>query len=303
MNPLPTVVGLGEILWDLLPSGRQLGGAPANFAYWSHVLGSRAVVASRVGDDELGREICHFLLARGLTNQFLQTDSAHPTGTVRVQVDSSGQPRFEFTDAVAWDSLESSPSWRTLAESANAVCFGSLAQRSAVSRETIQKFLDYTHPDALRIFDVNLRQSFYSEEIIVKSAQRANVIKLNHEEMPVIRELLEIKAENSFSFCTQMSVKFGLRLICLTRGTNGSLLSDGKHTHEHPGFQVVVQDTVGSGDAFTAALVHAYLCGRSLPEMNDAANRLGAWVASCQGAMPAMPVEGLEKNLARLQLH
>lgn len=302
MNPLPTVVGLGEILWDLLPSGRQLGGAPANFAYWSHVLGSRAVVASRVGDDELGKEIRHLLLSRGVTDQFVQTDAAHPTGTVRVQIDAGGQPRFDITGEVAWDFLEFSAPWKALSQAADAVCFGSLAQRSPTSRETIERFLDSTRADALRIFDVNLRQSFYAAEIIAKSAAHANVLKLNHEEAPRIAALLGIEAEDSFSFCSQMAQTFGLHLICVTRGANGSLLSDGIHAHEHPGFRIAVQDTVGSGDAFTAALVHAYLCGRSLAEMNDAANRLGAWVASCPGAMPPVAAEGLESALAGLQM-
>jgi fructokinase len=176
-----------------------------------------------------------------------------------------------------------------------------LAQRSPVSRKTIEQFLDFTRPDAVRIFDVNLRQAFYSAELVSDSVQRANMMKLNDEEVPIIAGLLGIEAGDSTSFCLRMAEKFGLLLICVTRGANGSLISDGKHAHEHPGFQITVQDTVGSGDAFTAALVHAYLSGQALPEMNDAANRLGAWVASCKGAMPMIPAAGLKKTLASLQ--
>jgi fructokinase len=276
MNPLPTVVGLGEMLWDLLPSGRQLGGAPANFAYWSHVLGSRAAVASRVADDELGAEARRLLLSRGITDQFVQSDPAHPTGTARVQLDSAGQPQFEIVDQVAWDFLEWSDPWKALAQSADAVCFGSLAQRSAESRETTHRFLDHTRGDAFRIFDVNLRRPFYSAEIIAQSAQRANIVKLNHEELPMLAALLGIEAEGSFSFCSRMVERFALRLICVTRGANGSLLSDGTHTHEHPGFRVAVQDTVGSGDAFTAALIHSSLAGCSLARCGSLSMRRAA---------------------------
>ena len=302
MNHMPTVVGLGEVLWDLLPSGRQLGGAPANFAYWSHALGNRAIVASRVGDDEPGREVRHSLLSRGITDQYLQADGANPTGTVKVELDVAGQPNFDIVFPVAWDFLEFTPAWKLLAQAADAVCFGSLAQRSADSRATILQFLESTRREALRIFDVNLRQSFYSDEIIRESCMHANVVKLNHDELPGIRELLGMQANDSFGFCEEMAGEFDLQLICVTRGANGSLLSNGKSAHEHPGYQVHVKDTVGSGDAFTAALVSEYLRGRSLAEMNDTANRLGAWVASNAGAMPLLPAQGIQKSLAELHL-
>jgi len=187
MDHLPTVVGLGEILWDLLPSGRQLGGAPANFAYCSHLLGERAVVASCIGADDLGTQVRESLLGKGLTDQFLQTDPSHATGTVNVHLNADGQPRFEITEPVAWDFLEWTPTWQALAESADAVCFGSLAQRSQQSGRTILQFVDATRREALRIFDVNLRQAYYSADIIRESAARANVVKLNDEELPRVR--------------------------------------------------------------------------------------------------------------------
>ncbi len=302
MKHLPTVVGLGEILWDLLPSGRQLGGAPANFAYCAHLLGDRAVVASRVGEDEPGTEIRGSLLAAGITDQFLQVDPVHPTGTVKVHLDAEGQPTFQIIHPVAWDFMEWTDTWTALAHSADAVCFGSLAQRTAESRRTILNFLDATSREALRIFDVNLRQNFYSAEIIKESAKRANVLKLNHDELSRIGESLAVNANEGFSFCEEVLRKFDLQLICITRGANGSLLCDPKNAHEHPGFHIQVKDTVGAGDAFTAALVHGHLRGHSLAEMNDSANRLGAWVASYAGAMPSLPESGLEQALARLQM-
>jgi fructokinase len=293
----PTVIGLGEILWDLLPSGRQLGGAPANFAYCSHLLGDRGIVASRIGRDQLGEDICESLTRAGIGDKFLQSDDLRATGTVLVQVDSAGQPKFEITDPAAWDFLEWTDDWHALARSADAVCFGSLAQRSAKSRSTILDFLAATRSDTLRIFDVNLRQSFYSTEIICESLKRANTVKLNHEEVPRVRELLTMNAAGDVPFCRNLMARFELKLVCITRGANGSLLCDRHGVHEHPGFRVKVKDTIGAGDAFTAALVHEYLRERGLAEMNEAANRMGAWVASHSGAMPQGPTPGLERAL------
>ncbi len=277
MEHLPTVVGLGELLWDLLPSGPQLGGAPANFAYCAHLLGNRAVVASRVGSDELGREARASLLRSGITDQFLQTDPEHSTGTVGVQLDSAGQPKFEI-----------------------AVCFGSLAQRTETSRHAILGFLDATRAEALRVFDVNLRRSFYAAEIVRESLRRANVVKLNHEEVPRVGALLTIDSADPFAFCRELLEKFDLQLVCITRGANGSLLYDRNSADEHPGFSVPIKDTIGAGDAFTAALVHGLLRGSPLAEMNDLANRVGAWVASCSGAMPLPPEAGLATALAKI---
>jgi fructokinase len=297
MNEPPVVVGLGEILWDHLPSGRQLGGAPANFAYCSHLLGNRGVVASRVGSDELGKDIRQQLRRAGLADDFVQSDHLHPTGTVNVEIDRAGQPKFEITYPAAWDFLEWNQKLQELAESAEAICFGSLAQRSQESGGTILKFISATGEDAVRVFDVNLRQSFYSAEIIESSMRYAAVVKLNDQELPTIARLLGLPVDD---FAESALTKFKLRLICVTRGDNGSLLVDRIGTHEHPGFRVQVKDAVGAGDAFTAGLVHELLRGSSISRMNDTANRMGAWVASCSGAMPARPQEGLSVALARL---
>jgi fructokinase len=301
MDHLPTVVGLGEILWDILPSGPQLGGAPTNFAYCSHLLGNRAVVASRLGPDDLGREARALLLSSGITDQFLQTDPDHSTGTVNVKLDSTGQPSFEIAKNSAWDFLAWTDDWRSLAQSADAVCFGTLAQRSTQSHQTILNFLDATRPEALRIFDVNLRQNFYSEEIIRESLKRANVVKLNHEEVPRVAELMAVASTEPNDFSLALLQEFNLQLVCVTLGANGSLLCDRSGAEMHPGFRVQIKDTVGAGDAFTAGLVHQLLGGAALPAMNDLANRMGAWVASCSGAMPPAPSEGLPRTLAQFQ--
>lgn len=282
-----TVVGLGELLWDMFPQGKQLGGAPANFAYMTALLGDRGIVASRLGDDHLGKEAVWHLKSSGLDTSHIQIDSAHPTGSVQVQIDSKGQAEYNFRADVAWDHLEWTEQWQELALSADAVCFGSLAQRSEVSRATTLKFLQSVKAAAVRVFDVNLRQSFYSAEVLRVGLLHANIIKVNHEELPRIVEFFGGKFRGEKEAACWLAEEFGVKLVCVTRGHKGSLLvCDGKKD-EHPGFTVKVADTVGAGDAFTAALVHHWLRRTPLEEMNLAANRLGAWVASQEGAMPA----------------
>ena len=302
MSDAPTVVGIGEILWDLLPSGRQLGGAPANFAYCSHLLGNRAIIASRVGDDNLGQEIRESLVRAGMTAAFLEIDPLHPTGTVHVELGPDGQPRFVIAYPAAWDFLEATDPWRDLAQSADAVCFGSLAQRSPRARSTILDFLALPRPQALRVFDVNLRQTFYSADLVRSSFARASAVKLSHEELPIIARLLGFHDAEPYSFCRTAFEKFDLVLVAITRGEKGSLLANRSGINEHPGFRVRVEDAVGAGDAFTAGLIHEYLRNGSLEVMNDRANRMGAWVASSPGAMPRAPEAGLERALTELEI-
>ena len=290
-----TVVGLGELLWDVFPEGKQLGGAPANFAYMTALLGDRGVVASRVGTDRLGQEALWQLASSGLDISSVQQDMQHATGTVRVELDSRGQAEYRFVQDVAWDHLQWTPEWKELAESADAVCFGSLAQRSEESRETIRKFLGAMRPGAVRIFDVNLRQSFFSAKVLRESAEQADVLKLNHEEAPRVLECLGQRFESDLGAAHWFGKQFGIRIVCVTRGPKGSLLATATEQDEHAGFSVKVADTVGAGDAFTAALLHHALRGGSLHEMNEAANRMGAWVASQDGAMPEGQEEVLEQ--------
>ncbi len=287
------IVGLGEILWDLFPDGKQLGGAPANFAYCSSLLGDVGIAASRVGDDAGGREALQKLASLGLETSFIQIDSNRPTGTVKVCVDQRGEPAFEITESVAWDFLKCDSEWQSLAQKADAVCFGSLAQRAPRSRETIRSFLEAVRPGTARIFDVNLRQAFYSAEVLSQSIELADILKLNHEELPRVMKALDLPPGGGEESCAQnIRNEYKLKLVCVTRGARGSLLVTGNGSHQHTGFQVPVVDTVGAGDAFTAALVHHFLRGSSLAAMNEAANRMGSWVASHAGATPlADPVE------------
>lgn len=283
------VVGLGEVLWDLLPGGKQLGGAPANFAYITTLLGDQGIVASRIGSDARGQEVLHRLKQLGLPTLWVQLDDAHPTGVVQVDVDEKGQPRYTIIEDVAWDFLEWTPQWERLAAQSDAVCFGSLAQRAPLSRDTIYRFLHAMRHDALRIFDVNLRQSFYSAGVLSESLKLAKVVKLNDVEVPLVVEMLKLGGRGEKAYAHRLIQVYDLELVCITRGAHGSLLVTEEDVDEHPGFQIEVADTVGAGDAFTAALAYHYLRGASLGEINEAANRLGSWVASQVGATP--PVE------------
>lgn len=295
-----TMVGIGELLWDLLPTGKQLGGAPGNFAYITSLLGDRGVPASRVGNDEFGQEALDKLSTLGLPTEYLQFDPAHATGTVKVQIDGSGQPCYEIVQGVAWDFLEWTSQWRMLAEEADAICFGSLAQRSTRSRETIRAFLRASRPGTIKVFDVNLRQSFYNAEVLASALAVAEIAKLNHEELRHVMRLLGLSYDGDVSSAERLRETQRLKLVCVTRGKHGSVLADESGTHAHRGFEIQVADTVGSGDAFTAGLVNRYLRGGSLADMNDMANRAGAWVASKVGAMPALGNDRIEEVLAEI---
>ena len=309
-----TVVGLGEVLWDLLPEATHLGGAPANFAYITSLMGDRGVVASRVGADARGQEARRRMEALGLPVTFLQTDADkdHPTGTAQARVDGKGQASFMIAQPAAWDFMEWTPQWQDLAKEADAVCFGSLAQRSPQSRETIRNFLRATSRDALRIFDVNLRGDFFSRELLAESMSLANIVKLNDEELPRIMKLGGLVHSNDHSnvhsaghggeksAAEKLLSLYDLELVCITRGNRGSLLVSKSGSSEHAGFRVQVADTIGAGDAFTAGLTHEYLHGASLDGMNEVANLVGAWVASQAGATPAPKQGALENSLAEI---
>jgi fructokinase len=305
-----TVVGLGEILWDILPDATHLGGAPANFAYITSLMGDRGVVASRVGADAGGQEARRRVEALGLPVTFLQTDADedHPTGTAQARVDRKGQASFVIAQPAAWDFMEWTAQWQDLARDADAVCFGSLAQRSPQSRETIRNFLRATSRDALRIFDVNLRGNFYSRELLAESMSLADIVKLNDEELPRIMDLGGLVDSNVHSSgqdgekssAEKLLSLYDLELVCITRGNRGSLLVSKSGSSEHAGFRVQVADTIGAGDAFTAGLTHEYLRGASLNGMNEVANRVGAWVASQPGATPTPEKGLLENSLAEI---
>lgn len=295
------VIGLGEVLWDLLPRGACLGGAPANFAYITALMGDQGTVASRVGEDSRGIEALRQLDELRLDIDHVQIDAKNPTGVVKVSLDADGVAHYEIPHPVAWDFLQWTDDWQDLAQEADAVCFGTLAQRSERSRETIRQFLRATSSAAISIFDVNLRQNFYSWPILKESMQLANVVKLNNDELPKIMAMMDAREKDEVSAAKLLLRDFDLEMICLTRGGRGSLLIRGKDVSEHPGFKVRVADTVGSGDAFTAGLVHEYLHGASLDLMNEVANLVGAWVASEVGAMPTPKRGALENSLAEIR--
>jgi len=305
------IVGLGELLWDLLPAGERLGGAPANFTVMAARLGNRGVIASRIGIDALGAR------ARGVLDAFpayispLQTDTAHPTGTVGVEI-RHGEPHYIIHEPAAWDFMEWTPEWRALASTADAVCFGSLAQRNAVSRTTIQAFLATTRPDCVRVFDVNLRPPFFSAKLIAESLALATIFKLNEVEMPQVSAMLGMTKSlpageaGLLEASRWLLQKYPLRLVAITMGAEGSLLVTPDSFNRHPGAAVKVADTVGAGDAFTAALVHTYLAhsyldAAALAEMNEAGNRWGGWVASQPGAMPDLDAATLAAITQQIQ--
>jgi len=284
------VVGLGEILWDLLPAGKQLGGAPANFAYHAHLLGAEAYVVSCVGSDPLGREIFQKIDGLDIGRRFIQVTEKHPTGTVDVELDAEGNPRYVIHENVAWDFIQATPELLELARRADAVCFGSLCQRSAVSRATIRQFLQATRPECLRIVDINLRQAYFDAALVEESLQAASVLKLNDQELPVVAKLLGITGSDT-EIVSKLVDQYGLEVIALTRGAEGSILHSIDRTSRHPGFRVQIADTVGAGDAFTAALVMGLLGSYDIDKISMAANHVASYVCTQPGATPQIPGE------------
>jgi fructokinase len=292
----PLFVGLGELIWDMLPEGRRLGGAPTNFAYMARLLGNRSAVASRVGQDALGREARARLEAAGVLTAYVQVESVHPTGTVGVRIGERGEPTFKVNGNSAWDYLEWTPSWDELAARADCVCFGTLGQREPRARETILRFLERVRPAALRVFDVNLRHSFFTPEMLARSLALSSVAKLNEDELRLAASMLDLRGGDEKMLAEDLLARFKVDLVAVTRGERGSLLVSGEGASEHAGFRVEVADTIGSGDAFGAALAHCRLRGASLELSNEIANRVGSWVATQPGATP----EADEHAVARL---
>lgn len=290
----PTIVGIGELLWDLLPSGVHLGGAPANFCYIASVLGASATIVSRVGTDELGSRAVKTLGEHGLNTLMVQSDAEHPTGTVNVTLSGDGLPSYVITENVAWDHLAWNAALAELASRADAVCFGTLAQRSQVSRSTILRFLDHTPPDCLRVLDVNLRPPFDRAEIVRDSIRNANVVKLNHEELEFVLSACGLPSFPGEVGARALREYASLRAVCITRGARGSVIDTAEGTVDHPGVKVDVADTVGAGDAFTAAMTLELLNKRPLNELSDFANQVAGLVASKPGAMPSFGTAELE---------
>jgi fructokinase len=289
-----TIVGLGEALWDVLPGGRVLGGAPLNVVCHVQALfqDAQAVVASRVGTDALGDDVVRELALRGMATDFVQRDAAHATSTVNVELEE-GQPTYSFAPDIAWDHLQFSPEWAELAAQCDAVCFGTLAQRSPLSRQTIWQFLDAA-PQAIRLFDVNLRQGFYDRESIVEGLRRATLVKLNESELPIVAGMLHLTPAPASDQLRQMIDQLGVEAAVFTRGERGTLFVLPGAVIDPPLANYPAAagaDAVGAGDACSAGVLVGWLRGLPIERIAELANRLGAYVASQPGATPALPSE------------
>ncbi|MBR3011800.1 MAG: carbohydrate kinase [Bacteroidales bacterium] len=276
------IVGIGEILWDMLPSGKALGGAPANFAYHAMRLGEEGWAVSAVGDDALGREILDIVASKKLKNLIAISDK--PTGTVEVELDSRGVPSYNIMEDVAWDNIPFTPEMEGLAKRADAVCYGSLVQRMK-SRESVLRFVRAMRPEALKVFDINLRQHYYDREILEESLKLADILKINDEEIRIVAGMFGL-GDDDAAACRSLIADYGLKLVILTRGAEGSEVVTADEVIPQAVGHVDVVDTVGAGDAFTAAFVVAYLRGDPLADAQRLATETASYVCSRKGAMP-----------------
>ena len=288
------IVGLGEALWDMLPEGKKLGGAPANFAYHAGQFGLDTMAISALGEDALADETIAALEKNGL--RYLMPRVPYATGTVQVTLSGNGIPSYEIKENVAWDNIPFTPEIEEVAHNCRAVCFGSLAQRNVVSRQTIQQFLEATPADCLKICDINLRQQFFSKEILEASFRRCNILKINDEELVVVSRMFGYQDLDDAKVCQQIVKDYSLMMLVLTCGTNGSYVftADGKQSYQ-PTPKVQVADTVGAGDSFTGSFCAAILNGKPVEEAHRIAVEVSAYVCTQNGAMPKYPDELVAK--------
>ena len=270
------IVGIGEILWDMLPSGKALGGAPANFAYHAGRLGEEGWAVSAVGDDELGREIRAIVADKGLGNIIATSDK--PTGTVEVQLDEKGVPSYNIKEDVAWDNIPFTAEMEALAARADAVCFGSLVQRMS-SRQTVMRFLRAMRPDALKVFDINLRQHYYNAEVIEESLRLSDILKINDDEIGIVSKMFSLGEDPTLA-CRELIARYGLDLVILTKGPDGSEVITANQVIPQGTDDVEIVDTVGAGDSFTAAFVVSYLRGDTLTQAQRLASETASYVCS-----------------------
>ena len=287
------IVGLGEALWDCLPDGRKLGGAPANFAYHSSQFGNDAYAISAVGNDALGDQTLKEFDAKHLKYVMPRVD--FPTGTVQVELDEEGVPTYDIRQNVAWDNIPFTPEIENIARHCGCVCFGSLAQRNGASRNTIHRFLDATPKGCLKIFDINLRQNFYTKEVIRESLKTCDILKINDEELVTIGRLFGYPGLDIENKCYLILGKYNLKMLVLTCGTNGSYVFAPGVKSFQPTPKVEVADTVGAGDSFTGTFASAILAGMPLKEAHELAVEVSAYVCTQPGAMPQLPQEFLNK--------
>lgn len=283
------IVGMGEALWDVLPEGKKIGGAPANFAYHVSQFGLDSCVVSAVGEDKLGDEILENFDSKKLNSQIARVP--YPTGTVQVEIDQAGIPQYNIKENVAWDNIPFTENLEDLAQNACAVCFGSLAQRSVVSRTSIQKFLDAMPKgdDVLKVFDINLRQGFYTVEILEESMRRCNILKINDEELVTVSRLKGYPGIDLQDKCWILLGKYNLKMLILTCGINGSYVFTPGNVSFQPTPHVEVADTVGAGDSFTAAFISSLILGKSVEDAHKKAVEVSAYVCTQNGAMPRLP--------------
>lgn len=283
------IVGMGEALWDCLPEGRKIGGAPANFAYHVGQFGFNSLAVSAIGNDELGAEIVEKFNQRNLRHLLETVD--YPTGTVQVTLDEKGIPCYEILEDVAWDNIPYSDRLDEIAHNCRVVCFGSLAQRSKVSRETINRFLDSMpqSDDVYKVFDINLRQHFYDEGTIVNSLKKCNILKINDEELVVVGRMFGCSELSQSEACRKILETYGLRMLILTCGTDGSYVFTSEGFSFQPTPKVEVADTVGAGDSFTGAFIASLLKGKSIEDAHRRAVEVSAFVCTQNGAMPVLP--------------
>ncbi|MDD6516916.1 MAG: carbohydrate kinase [Prevotella sp.] len=288
-----TIVGLGEALWDCLPNGSKLGGAPANFAYHTSQFGFEAYAVSALGNDALGDQTVKEFDEKQL--RYIMPRVAYPTGTVQVTLDQQGVPTYDIKQGVAWDNIPFTPEVETLAKRTDCVCFGSLAQRSEVSRTTINRFIDAMPNDSLKIFDINLRQNFYTKEIIQDSLRKCDILKINDEELVTIGRLFNYPGLDMENKCWLILGKYNLKMLVLTCGTNGSYVFAPAEKSFQPTPHVDVVDTVGAGDSFTGSFAAAILSGMPLADAHRLAVEVSAYVCTQQGAMPRLPQKLIDR--------
>ena len=282
------VCGIGEVLWDAFPDGEKFGGAPANFTCHCHSLGARTYVASCIGTDQRGVEARAFLDNHGVDTSCLADSEAHETGVVIVALDDQGKPTYEIKEGVAWDNIPWTEEISALAPQLDAVCFGSLSQRNDVSRDTIRRFLAATRADCLRVFDINIRQTFYTDEVIRSSLEVATVLKLNDEELPIVARMIGAEGPDE-DIVRAVITAFDLKLVALTCGEQGALMVTPEASSFAAPAVTDVVSTVGAGDSFTAAMIMGFLNGEPLDQINQQANTLAAFVCTQAGAVPELP--------------
>ena len=282
------VTGIGEVLWDLLPSGPQLGGAPANFAWHARQLGAEVQVISRVGKDTYGRQVLQRFQDMGINSCAVQVDDRLPTGTATVFLDGGGMPQFTIHDNVAWDALAFTGEALAAVQRADAVCFGTLAQRSPAAASTVQQMVAATPVSSLRVFDVNLRRKFYNKKVVEQSLDLANVVKLNELEIAVLSPMFDLRGGENQRI-EHLARQFDLDAVALTRGEKGSLLYRAGDWSDIPGMPMDIVDTIGAGDAFAAGLVLGLLNKLALENVHRIAVDLARYVCSCSGATPVLP--------------